>query len=228
MNPTLLIFDMNGTVVDTEQAHWLAYQEILKKYDITFTLEEFSSEWTAQGKDLKDTLIINNREDLLPRLKEIKAEKDVVFRAHIADRVTIMPGMHNLLKNVLKGRVHLALDSTSAMEDIQQILDHVDLSDVFELITSGKMEWDEEKYRKSSKGSRFRYISDTLRIPPTSCVVVGDAEKDVKAALSESMYIVSIPNEYTVNIDFSGADKVLKSADDVTLKLIQEIIKNHS
>ena len=227
MKDILLIFDMNGTVVDTEHAHWKAYEEVLKKYDIVFTLEEFSTEWTAQGKDLKDTLSKNGREDLLAVAKEIKEEKNVLFRKHSAERVTIMPGIHTLLRDTLRGEVRLALDSTSAMEDIELMLSHFDIAHVFELITSGKMEWDESVYGKSTKSSRFRYIANTLGVAHSRCVVVGDAEKDVKAAKGEGMHVIAIPNKHTRNNDFSGADCVLESACELTISSIEKVIHSN-
>jgi beta-phosphoglucomutase-like phosphatase (HAD superfamily) len=225
MKEIVIIFDMNGTVVDSDEAHWKAYQQVLREHGIDFTFEEFTREWTSQGKKLDDALRKHGREDLIPQAKAIKAKKDEIFRATMNERLRLMPKIREVLE-YLKGKVRLALDSTSVQEDVERILRQFDLTGFFDVITSGDMEWDEAKYGKKSKSSRFQFIADTLGIPPGRCIVVGDAEKDVKAAKEKGMKVVSIPTRYTKDNDFSDSDRIITNAGEVSIELINEIQRN--
>lgn len=215
-----VIFDMNGTVVDSDEAHWKAYQQVLKEYGIDFTFEEFVREWTSQGKKLEDTLKKHGRADLIAKTKEIKEEKDGIFRATMKERLKLMPKIMETLEN-LKGKAKLALDSTSAGEDVEKILEQFGLTGFFDVVTSGDMEWDEGRYGKSSKANKFQFIADTLSIPRERCVVVGDAEKDVKAAKESGMKVISIPTEYTKDNDFSQSNKILSNAGELRIETVE-------
>src|SRR5438105_4619108 len=49
-----IIFDLNGTLVDTESAYFLAYKDALEIYDIAFTIEQFTENWPRRGKKLRE------------------------------------------------------------------------------------------------------------------------------------------------------------------------------
>jgi len=213
------IFDLNGTIIDSEGAHWQAYQEVLKDHGVSFTLEEFSWYWTAKGEKLGDALKRHGRDDLVVKQKIIKDKKNEIFRATIEERLKLMPKTKVMLKR-LKGKVKMALDSTSAEKDIRKMLKHFGLEGYFELVTSGSMRWDEKKHGEKSKSNRFQLIADRLEVPNGRCVVVGDAEKDVLAAKAKGMKVISVPNQYTKSNDFSKADIVIKDLGELTLELI--------
>ena len=218
-----IIFDLNGTLVDSEHAHWMAYQEVLMSYEIDFTFKEFSKDWTRSGRDLSFTLKRHGREDLLSSIADLKRQKDEIFRGTSVDRVILMPGVHETL-NKLSIEFKLSVDSTSEKADIIQLLRHFKIENYFEIVGSCDMPWDLEKYGKNTKASRFKYIADLMNYSPIRCLVVGDAEKDVLAAKKANMNVIIIPTESTKDNDFSVADEVLSSMSDLTSEIIRKVL----
>ena len=68
----VVIFDLNGTLVDSEYAHWMAYRDVLSRYGIDFKFEEFSEDWTQHGCDLHFTLVKHERKDLTCFINDLK------------------------------------------------------------------------------------------------------------------------------------------------------------
>ncbi|MBI2611778.1 HAD family phosphatase [Candidatus Gottesmanbacteria bacterium] len=217
-----VLFDLNGTLVDTENAFFHAYKDVLSKYGIPFTLETFTSHWSTKGKKLKDFLIEIKREDLLPKEKELLSQKDEVFQATLEERALLMPGAKETVERLKKENIKLGLDSSSTRENIEKILSIFQMSSIFDAITSGDMELDETKYgEKKRKSSRLKALADMLGISYERCVVIGDAEKDIKGAKDAGMKAIAVPNQYTKVNDFSKADKVVENLDQITSKLLE-------
>lgn len=224
MNDFAVIFDLNGTVIDTEVAFFNAYKDVLAKHNIPFTIESFTSHWSTKGKKLKEYLENLKRHDLLPKEKEILEEKDRIFQKTLAERAIIIPGSRNALERLKQAGIKLGLDSSSKRENIDQMLKIFSLTNIFDAITSIDREIDEEKYgERKQKSSRMKALADLLGFVYENCVVIGDAEKDIKGAREAGMKSIAVPNQYTKNNDFSEADKVVKTFDDITPQLLSSM-----
>lgn len=228
MNKFAVIVDLNGTLVNTEVAFFKAYQDVLVKHDIPFTIEDFTFHWSTQGKKLNDYLQHIKRYDLLPKEKEMLSEKDKIFQETLEKRAMLMPGSKTALERLKNAGIKLGIDSSSTRENIDQMLTIFDLQNIFEAISSGDMQLDEQKYgERKKKSSRMKAVADMLGFPYDKCIVIGDAEKDIKGAKEAGMKAIAIPNQYTKNNDFSKADRIIESFDTVTIQLLISILEKN-
>lgn len=218
------IFDLNGTIADTEFAYFKAYEEVLGQYDIAFTIDQFTDHWSKQGKKLGDYLRKIGREDLLEQEKDLLKMKDEIFQNTLEDRATLMPYVHEVLTRFTENNIKLALDSSTTRENIDTMLHAFNISQYFDEITSGDILFDENTYGPvKKKYARLKYLADKLGPPVAQCVMIGDAEKDVKGAKKAGMKAVAVPNQYTLKNDFSQADKIVNSLDEVDMELLSSL-----
>lgn len=225
MKDFAVIFDLNGTLVDTEVAFFHAYKDVLSKYNIPFALETFTSHWSTKGKKLREFLIDIKREDLLSQEKEILSEKDQIFQSTLEARAILMPGAKELLERLQKENIKLGLDSSSTKENIDKILNIFKMEGFFNAVTSGDMALDEVKYgEKKKKASRLKALADMLGYQYPQCVTIGDAQKDLQGAKEAGMKVVAVPNQYTKDNDFSLADKVIKNLEEISPQLLTSIM----
>ncbi|MDR3424632.1 MAG: HAD family phosphatase [Alphaproteobacteria bacterium] len=221
----VVIFDLNGTLVDSERAHWMAYKDVLAAYGIDFKFEEFSEDWTRHGHSLDFTLQKHGCAHLLNMANQLKEQKDSVFREKLSERIVLMSGAYKAVSS-LASKYVLTVDSTSAKEDVVKILRLFQIEDFFKMIASSDMPWDKEKWGRSAKSSRFKYIADSFHIQPSHCLIVGDAEKDAKAAKEAGMSVIIVPTETTRHNDFSLADLVLPSLAHLTPDVARSVLAN--
>lgn len=215
----LVIVDLNGTLIDTEVAFFKAYKDIFAKYHIPFTIEDFTNHWSTQGKKLKEYLEKIGRNDLFSKEKEMLDKKDTIFQTTLHDRVIFMSHVKETLQMLKNAGISLGLDSSSSKENIEKMLALFGLRTIFDGISSGDMEIDKKKYGdKKKKSSRMKALAHKLRFPYEKCIVIGDAEKDIKGAKEAGMKSIAVPNQYTRSSDFSESDIVVKSFADITPK----------
>ena len=226
MNKFLVIFDLNGTLVDTEIAFFKAYKDVLGQYDVPFSIEEFTSNWSTKGNKLHDFLVDIDRQDLFSKEKDILLEKDKIFQSTIKSRAVLMPKAKEAVSRIKKENYKIGLDSSTQRKNIDKILSLFKLQTIFDVIASGDMDLDEEKYGGiKKKSSRLKYIADSLGYMPDKTVVIGDAEKDIKGAKDAGMKVLAIPNQYTKENDFSLADIIINSLDDISIEELSDLFK---
>jgi beta-phosphoglucomutase-like phosphatase (HAD superfamily) len=207
MQDCAVIFDINGTLIDTERAHFQGYHEALLPYGITMTIEEFTDNWSRQGKKLNEYLQTIGREDLVPEYESIKRKKDDIFQATLTERITLMPGAMEALTMLANAQLPLAVDTSGSGENMELMLRLFDIANLFDHTAHGDTIIDEERYgSRKKKASRLKYLADQFGLPPNRCIMVGDAEKDVRGAKEAGMRAIAIPNAYTDTQDFSRAD----------------------
>lgn len=84
------------------------------------------------------------------------------------------------------------------------------IADFFDEITSG-----DEVTNGKPAPDIFLKAAAKLRTQPTECIVLEDAMNGMRAAKAAGMYAVVVPNEFTENEDFSGADLRISSLNDI-------------
>ena len=226
MKEIAIIFDLNGTIADTETAYFEAYKKVLREYDIDFTIRQFTENWSTKGKKLKDYLIAIKREDLLPSVNEISSVKDAEFQNTLEERVILMKGAKEVLQRITDAGFRCGLDSSTGQDNIVKILKHLGVMHYFDAITSGDVNLDVQKYGpKEKKSSRLKFLADSLDTEVKKCVMVGDAEKDITGAKEAGMYAVAIPNVYTKDNDFSKADIIVDNLGSITPEMLVSFSK---
>jgi HAD superfamily hydrolase (TIGR01549 family) len=214
--------------VDSEIAHSSAYAEVLAKYQIYFTIEEFTNFWTRQGKKLKDYLVHIGREDLLHLEEKMMEEKQQIFHSTFEEKSQLMPGALELLRS-LKNDFKLGLETSGAEEIAVKLLQHFNMQSFFDGIVTRDTKFDETQYgQKKLKSSRLKYLADILSIGSESCVMVGDAEKDIRGGKELGMKTIAVPNQYTKDNNFSSADLVVKNLSEINKNLIEGLFKQNA
>ena len=94
--PFALIWDMDGTMVDTRQAHWLAWKQTLaaEKYDLDW--ETFLQSFGQRNDTILRSLLSADLSDT--EVVRISDAKELMFRNVLKDQgVQLMPGSAQLI-----------------------------------------------------------------------------------------------------------------------------------
>jgi len=99
-----LIFDLDGTIADTEPLHFEAFNEVLRPHGIELSREDYFSRLI--GYDDRDCFMLLLREHRKPadpaRIDELIAEKTRIYQAFIAQREVLFPGAAEFVRNCAK------------------------------------------------------------------------------------------------------------------------------
>jgi HAD superfamily hydrolase (TIGR01509 family) len=211
---TTLIFDLDGTLADTERLHCLAYQQALGEFGVDISDKEYDEHWIRRGLNI-DEFVAARGLDIDPDV--IRRDKAVRFGRLARTEAKPMPGVHAALE-ALRDRRRLVLATSSHRDAAAAVLDTLALAGCFEYIATK-----ENATRVKPAPDVHLHVMDTVGLTPGECLVVEDAEKGVRAAAAAGIRCVAVPNPHTADHDFSQATRVLASLSELTPDLIDRL-----
>lgn len=205
-----VLFDFDGTLVDSEQGHRRVWNTILADYGVTLDEPLYKAE--LSGLPVPDTA---------QRVLELFApdvDKDTLIRRKTQETSTIfkqtpvplMPFARELLKTCRERGLKLALVTASSQAELAPSLEHHGLLSCFDtLVTRDDV--------KRSKPDPECYLQGMTRLGVTAeeAFAVEDTSHGVDAAHAAGLRVLAVPNEYSFDHDFSHATCVIDSLEDV-------------
>jgi HAD superfamily hydrolase (TIGR01509 family) len=217
-----LIFDVDGTIADTEEAHRQAFNEAFRAYGLAW---QWSAPLYAEllrttgGKEriaayLQGLPLPEERKLALGRLiPEIHGTKTRLYNELVGQgRVRPRPGVRRLLTEARQAGVRLAIASTTSPQNVHSLLSSCFGPEVprwFAPIVTG----DVVANKKPSPEVYLLALAE-LRIPSSRAVAVEDSAIGVRSAKAAGLFTVVTPSPWTADQDFSTGDLVLPSLGD--------------
>lgn len=205
---TAIIFDLDGTIIDTETPEFLSWQEIYRSYGQHLDPGEWAQVigTTDAGWDP-----LRNLEALLGRpLDEAAVE---ATRQARFDRMTAgaepLPGVLDWLDEAGELGLRIGLASSSSSAWVSRFLVQLGLRDRFAAVATR-----ERVARSKPDPALYRVALDDLGVAPADALAVEDSPNGVAAAKSAGLFCVAVPNPMTAGSTFAGADLRLASLSD--------------
>lgn len=173
-NPAIL-FDLDGTLIDTVYEHVLAWSEALTKARISVSHWEIHRRIGMSGSSLVQQLAREQTSKRRPLLvQQLERWHDLAFTKATRD-VRLLPGTTDLLRHLSQNGLPWAIATTGGRKQTSRLLKKVNLS--AKIIVTG----DEVEKAKPSPDV-FVLAAHRLEVPIDRCIVVGDSVWDMLAA----------------------------------------------
>jgi beta-phosphoglucomutase len=208
------IFDMDGTIADSEKIAQKVTREFFKKRGIVLTREEEKIMFGLNWKDLVREILNSRGQEYKQNIKNTLKERYV---RTMGKEVEALPGIHDLLKEISKN-LKIGLATNSRHREVDIIFNKLGLDEYFHLklardqVKKGKP--DPEIYLKSA---------EIFKVEPSECVVFEDSIIGLKAAKAAGMKTVAIINTYTRDELEQEAGLVIECYKDINLSKILEL-----
>ncbi len=215
----LIIFDLDGVIVDTARYHFLSWQFIAKKLDIDFNEEHNEDLKGVSRKRSLDKILALGGQELGDEEKlELMEIKNNIYRNYISEmgREEILPGILNLLEEIKLSPIRCALGSAS--KNARMVLENLNLMHYFDCIVDGN---DVEKAKPDPQV--FTSSADFLETPYPNVTVIEDSISGIQAANSVNMFSIGVGSPSNLG----EANWVIEGFSNIGLTKIDEKFKMH-
>jgi HAD superfamily hydrolase (TIGR01509 family) len=213
-----LIFDVDGTLADTERdGHRVAFNQAFAEagLDWDWGVDLYGELLTVTGGKERMHYYVNRyRPDyakpvdfnsLVAHLHSAKTRHYTKLLGHGV--IPLRPGVYRLLEDARRAGTRLAIATTTTPANISSLLQNSispDAESWFEVIGAG-----DAVAAKKPAPDIYRYVLERLKLSPQQCMAFEDSENGLRAALAAGLKTVITINDYTHAHDFRGAAIVL-------------------
>lgn len=221
-----LIFDVDGTLAETEEVHRQAFNE-------TFAAQGLDWHWskedyrtllrTTGGKER----MVKQREDLgsgpsdaqIADLHKAKTQRYVEIIA--SGQVSLLPGVAELISRARSAGLRLAIATTTSRANVEALIAATlrkPAGEIFEVIAAG-----DDVAQKKPAPDVYLLALQGLGLPPAACLAFEDSRPGLAAAKAAGLRVVLTPSEYTRGDDFSAADWLIPDLTAAATKAIPDL-----
>lgn len=202
-----VLFDLDGVIVDSKEAHFQAFKQLGEEVGYDFTRETFTHIFGMHNNEIFPILFGGP----LPqeRIDEFGNRKEAIVREMIRGHVESLPGARALIRALKEDGFHLAIGSSTPLANVELILGELGLREYFQTIISA------ENVREGKPNPQvFLLGAEALGVPPERCVVIEDAVAGVQAAHNGGMKALAVTTNHSREA-LSKAERVVDSLEEV-------------
>jgi beta-phosphoglucomutase family hydrolase len=179
-----VIFDMDGTLVDTTELEYKAWHRMMQEQGVEFTHEEYIKVLGAKGSE-----IVKNHLDWEEEaIQEILQNKERYFKELVAQHgLDLIPGVEKLLQDIQQIPLKMALATGASRKKLEFVLEKLPIAQYFDAMITA----DDTQTGKPDP-EVFLNAAKKLGVAPDSCIVMEDARNGAEAAKKGGMICIAI------------------------------------
>lgn len=214
-----LLFDVDGTLADTERGHLEAFNTAFAQAGLDWSWSpELYTELLAVtgGKERIRHYLDTYRPDV-PRPPDLDAfiadlhrrKTEAYVAALDSGGLGLRTGVERLFREARDAGLTLAIATTTTPANVTALLRNTlgdEALEWFAVIGAGSV-----VPAKKPAPDIYRYVLDHLGLPPAACVAFEDSGPGVASARGAGLPVIVTVSDFTRGHDFDGADLVLDS-----------------
>ncbi len=211
--PAALIFDVDGTLAETEDAHRLAFNAAFAEAGLGWVWDVALYRRLLDVTGGKERIRFYLDQAGLPALPaetiaRLHARKTELYVAHVdAGRLALRPGIARLILEARAAGVSLAIATTTSLANVQSLLRSTlgaDSPGWFAAIGAGDM-----VVRKKPAPDVYDLVLERLGVAASRCIAFEDSRNGLQAARAAGLPTVVTVSRYTDDQSFPDALTVL-------------------
>lgn len=178
----LAIFDMDGTLFNTNDVNYYSYKEALDKYNIKIDYNYYCNYCNGRHYTVFLPELVNGNKEII---ENIHNNKKILYSKYL-NTVKINYHLFNIIE-CLKKDYKIALVTTASKKNTIEILKYTNKTDLFDLILTSE---DIKKTKPNPEG--FLLAMHKFAVGPEDCIIFEDSEVGIEAAKKTNSSVVKI------------------------------------
>lgn len=192
-----IIFDMDGTIVDSLPYHYEAWKIFFNENKVENFSEKLNEYKGGGTLDLMRTVYGNQYSK--KELKKMSEDKEKIFRKIYKGEIKQILGFKNFLDELKSKDIMVGLASNAIRKNVSMIINELEIYDHFDSIICG-----DEVINGKPNPEMFNETIDRFNINKDECLIFEDSLEGVLAAKNSGVKVIGITS--------SSSNKVLKDA----------------
>ena len=208
-----VLWDVDGTLVDTAELHFQAWVALAKEIGQPFTRADFAGTFGWRNPEIIPKLFGEHYND--EQVAQLGSRKEDLYRTEAEKGIALLPGAMALLDAIRADGGKQAIGSSAPRRNIDMILQITHTASRFAAIVAM-----EDTRRGKPDPEVFLLGAKKLGVPPERCIVLEDAPVGIQAAKAGGMRAVGVTfiNHHPAEkLREAGADWVVPSLEEVSI-----------
>ena len=208
----IIIFDFDGVILDSENSHFIAFNEGLKNLNINISEDEYYSKYISLDDRGVITNVVNDKNISVTNeeINMIIKNKNDYFESRLIDNSKLFPGVEELIIQLSKNFV-LSIGSGANRSEIIKTLKNNNIYDYFEIIVSA-----DEVNNPKPNPETYNRVLDNINTDfnINEIIVIEDSPGGIEAAKSAGLRCIAITNTFD-NEELGKADIIVSNYEDI-------------
>ncbi len=210
-----VIFDLDGTLIDSVPDIAISINEVLKKLDLpTYEISQVR-DWIGNGAARLIKRALTGTMDGEPDEELFHQARDLFFdyyEQHLNDASIIFPGVLEGLNTLEQLTIKMAIITNKPRRFTPPLLRTMQIDHYFQHIVCG-----DDLPKKKPDPMPLQYIMELQGLQPSQTVLVGDSASDIQAAQAADVASICVDYGYHQGkgVDALGADYIISSIEEV-------------
>ena len=179
MRIRLIITDFDGTLVNTFEANFNAYNHAFKAVNHNLTRTQYESCFGLRFDEFMEKMSINDKR-IIDEIRRIKCEVYPNYFKHLKLNKPLL----DFIRSVRPMGVKIAIASTARRKNLDNVLSYLDISSIFDLIVAG-----EDVKESKPSPEIYKMVMKSFSVSPQETLIFEDSIVGLESAeRSEANY----------------------------------------
>ena len=211
------LWDVDGTLIDSSEYHWLSWQGALAAENFSVTREQFAATFGQRNDEILRAYFPGYT---LAEIARVGDAKEEAYRALVRERgLKLLPGVRRWLDRLKRGGWLQAVASSAPRPNLDAILSALGLEEYFAAVASA-----EDVTAGKPDPQVFLAAAAKLRVNPSACVVVEDAPAGTEAARRAGMRSIGVLSSHGALV----ADIVVRTLEELPDTAFDELLRRRA
>lgn len=218
MPPFAVAFDLDGTLIDNNQYHFITWQEFYRKRNRQLTMEEYKA--CFNGRTMTDCVKYVFQQPDMPvaEIERYTNEKESLYREIYAAHIKPIPGLLSLLALLHQEQIPMVIATSGIQDNIDFLFSHIPIKHYFKRVIKGS-----DITHGKPHPEMYQLAAKELELPAEKCIAFEDATVGVASAAGAGMKVIALTTTHTPE-ELTGANLIVKDYQGIHMEQLLQVL----